>query len=85
MSKNRPNKLKATKAGEYVRAEDVFATFVHQAASLGNEVAARRAFDEDVAAFLKQRDLIEDFEAFRKERCNRPEREMPTGLGPDKS
>lgn len=77
MAKNRPNKLKTTPAGSYVKAEDVFATFVHQAASLGNEVAARRAFDEDVAAFLKERDLIDDFEAFRKERGNRPEREMP--------
>lgn len=85
MPKNRPNKLKTAPAGTYVKAEDVFATFVHQAASLGNEVAARRCFDEDVAAFLKERELIEDFNAFREQRGNRPEREMTPGWHPGSS
>ena len=44
---------------------DVFATFVHEAKSLGDEVVARRAFDDDVGAFLKERELLADFEAWR--------------------
>lgn len=55
-------------AKQPVDTKDVFATFIAQASAIGNEVDARRRFDEDVTAFLKDRDLVGDFEAFRAAR-----------------
>lgn len=54
---------------KFVEGKDVFATFIAQADMMGQEVAARRAFDEDVSAFLKERKLVEDFDSFRKARA----------------
>lgn len=63
-SKNRPSPIPP----DYVHKNDVFATFVDQAQSLGNEVAARRRFDADVSEFLKTKGLVAEFETFRKSR-----------------
>jgi hypothetical protein len=49
---------------------DCFATFLAEAQSIGNEVAARRAFDAEVEAFLKERGLLETFEVWRASRSN---------------
>lgn len=43
-----------------------FTTFIEEATSLGNEVTARRAFDADVAEYLKQKGLLEEWDAWRK-------------------
>lgn len=47
---------------------DVFATFIDEASKIGNEVAARRRFDAQVSAYLKEKGLVEDFEAWRLKR-----------------
>lgn len=44
---------------------DVFRSFIAEATSLGNEVEARRAFDNDVGAYLAERGLAGDFNAWR--------------------
>lgn len=65
-------KNKAQTTPDHVETKDVFATFVAQADMIGKEVAARRAFDEDVADYLKEKGLIEDFESWREKRASRP-------------
>lgn len=44
---------------------DVFRTFVAEAQSIGNEVVARRAFDNDVGEYLESKGLRSDFDAWR--------------------
>jgi hypothetical protein len=51
--------------GKPVKQGNVFATFLEEAQQLGREVVARRAFDEAVGAFLKEKGLVEEFETFR--------------------
>lgn len=60
--KNRPNKAPAPSP---VLHGDVFHTFISEAQSLGNEVAARRAFDMDVCEYLSQQGLADAFEVWR--------------------
>lgn len=43
-----------------------FTTFIDEAKSLGNEVVARRAFDADVAEYLKQKGLLEEWANWRE-------------------
>lgn len=43
-----------------------FTTFIEEAMSLGNEVTVRRAYDADVAEYLKQKGLLEEWDAWRK-------------------
>jgi hypothetical protein len=62
--KNRP-KTPPAKTPQPVVHGDAFRTFLAEATSLGNEVAARRAFDADVGEFLKTRGLTTDFEEWR--------------------
>lgn len=47
---------------------NAFHTFIAEAQSIGNEVAARRAFDADVSEYLKSKGMIADFEAWRAKR-----------------
>jgi hypothetical protein len=58
-------------ATETVGKNDVFVTFVTQAASLGNEVTARRKFDDEVTTFLTVKGLTEEFETWRANRTVR--------------
>jgi hypothetical protein len=64
--KNRPNKVTPQKTT--VLHGEVFAAFVREAQSIGNEVAARRAYQERVDAFLNERGLVEDFKAWCADR-----------------
>ena len=47
-----------------VRQGDVFATFIHEATSLGNEVVARREQGVFFREYLAERNLTADFEAW---------------------
>lgn len=47
---------------------DVFATFIAEAQSLGNEVVARRRFADELAAYLDERQLVDDFAEWRANR-----------------
>lgn len=51
---------------------NVFATFLQEATSLGNEVMARRALQNEIGAFLAQKGLVDEFEAFRNARKQPP-------------
>jgi urease alpha subunit len=72
--KNRPNSPKnqnatptpAAPAPQPVVYGNVFATFLDEATKIGNEVMARRQTERDVADFLKMKNLIEEFDAWRK-------------------
>lgn len=55
-------------AAEPVVKGDCFRTFLAEAQSIGNEVAARRAFDADVSEYMAERELTSDFEAWRAKR-----------------
>lgn len=49
---------------------NAFHTFVAEAQSIGNEVAARRLFDADVVEYITLKGLSADFEAWRAaKRC----------------
>lgn len=72
MSKKKPSK----KPAQVIQAPpkpvvhgNVFATFMQEAQSIGNEVEARRALQNEVAKFLAEKNLAEEFEAWRKERA----------------
>lgn len=65
-AKNKPKSAPAVTQG------NVFATFVHEAQQIGQEVVARRAFDDDVSEFLKEKGLVEEFEAWRSDDGKRP-------------
>ena len=62
--KKSPNKAQQMPQKVPVMCGDVFATFLHEAQSLGNEVVARRKFDEDVVAFLKEKGLFAEWQAW---------------------
>lgn len=47
---------------------NVFAAFVDEAKQIGEEVAARRAFQEEVGAFITEKGLTAQFEAWRAAR-----------------
>jgi hypothetical protein len=47
---------------------NVFAAFVDEAKQIGEEVAARRSFQEAVGAFLTEQGLVAQFEAWRAAR-----------------
>lgn len=73
--KNRPNKApvqNAAPAPQPVMPGNVFVAFLREATSLGNEVEARRSFDNDVGVYLAEKRLVEDFEAWRKARHTPP-------------
>lgn len=44
---------------------DAFHSFIREATSIGNEVAARRAFDAEVSEYLGAKGLADDFNAWR--------------------
>lgn len=65
--KNRPAKVPVKTApttAQPVMHGDAFRTFLHEATSLGNEVAARRSFDRDVGEYLGLKGLTDDFNAW---------------------
>lgn len=72
--KTRVKKIEASKttpvppAPPPVTEGNVFARFLHEAQSIGNEVVARRALQGEIAAFLAQKGLVAEFEAFREAR-----------------
>lgn len=45
---------------------NVFATFLQEAQSVGNEVVARREYDSDVAEYLTQKGLMQEWTAWRE-------------------
>lgn len=52
---------------------DCFRAFLDEARSIGNEVAARREYDEDVAVFLRERGLFDEWATWRaKKRAPKP-------------
>lgn len=53
-----------------VQRGSVFATAMEEAASMLQELGARRVFCDDAAAYLKQKGLIASFEKFREKRKN---------------
>ena len=67
--KNRPAKVPAktpvAPAPQPVMHGDAFRTFLAEATSIGNEVAARRSFDRDVGEYLESKALTADFNAWR--------------------
>ena len=68
-ARNAPaQKPSASNAPSPVTAGNVFATFMREAQSIGNEVEARRAFDTEVSVYLKEKSLVDDFEGWRKAR-----------------
>ena len=70
--KNRPSKVLAktpvptAPAPRPVTHGDAFRTFLAEATSIGNEVAARRSFDRDVGEYLESKALTADFNAWRE-------------------
>lgn len=56
--KKRPQKIPA--GPPPVLHGSVFHTFIREAMSIGNEVAARRHSETDVEAYLKQKGLLEE-------------------------
>lgn len=47
---------------------DCFRTFLDEARSIGNEVQARREFDADVAEYLQQKGLMDEWSKWREEK-----------------
>lgn len=66
--KKRPNKVLVPAPQPAVLHGDVFHAFVNEARQIGNEVAARRVFETDVAEYLKQKDLLDEFVKWRDAR-----------------
>lgn len=72
--KKRPNRTVAVAAvpaappPSPVMHNDVFRSFVDEARSIGLEVEARRAFQNEVASFLAEKKLVQEFEAWRAAR-----------------
>lgn len=70
--KKRPNSTvapankNAPAAPQPVMPGDVFAHFIREAQSIGNEVMSRRQVHADVAEFLAMKNLAEEFETWRK-------------------
>ena len=72
--KNRPAKKTPVPANPPVLSGNVFATFMHEAQSLGQEVEARRRHDVAVGEYLTQKGLGEDFAAWMMARNATPAR-----------
>lgn len=70
--KKRPQKTAVVPTPSPVTQGNVFATFMREAQSIGNEVEARRAFDNEVSIYLKEKSLVDDFEGWRKARSTPP-------------
>lgn len=73
--KNRPAKAPVkipAAAPQPVIHGDAFRTFLAEATSLGNEVAARRSFDRDVGEYLESKALTADFNAWREAKHSPP-------------
>lgn len=71
--KKHPNPpVKLVQENPPVRMGNVFATFLREAQSIGNEVEARRALQNEVAAFLNEKGLADEFEAWRAARAKPP-------------
>ncbi len=70
--KKRPKKPLAAPPQVPVMHGKLFATFLQEASSIGNECEARRAFDREVGLFLAERGLTAEFEAWRQARAPRP-------------
>lgn len=47
---------------------DVLSSFVREVQALSHEVVERRAFDDDVATFLREKALVEAFNEWRAAR-----------------
>lgn len=63
MSENQPESVPVARG-------QVFAAALEEMVSLVREVEARRKWGDTVAEFLKSKNLIEEFETFRKEKDN---------------
>lgn len=71
--KNRPNKQPAKLGPQPASVQpqpitygNVFAAFVQEAQSIGNEIDSRRRFGKDVEDYLKVKGLVDDFVAWRQ-------------------
>ena len=71
--KKRPNQktavVKPDPLLQPVLGKDIFATFLATAQSIGNEVVARRAFQDELGAYLAEKSLVDDFNAWRERRA----------------
>ena len=54
-----------SKAVASVKRGEVFAAFIEEGVQVVRELSARRKFCEQAGEFLKQKGLLEEFEAFR--------------------
>ncbi len=45
---------------------DCFRTFLAEAMSIGNECTARREFDDEVIAYLREKGLFDEWSAWRE-------------------
>ena len=67
--KKRPNKVTTPVAvappKKPVLEGDVFVRFIDEARSIGNEVAARRQYEDDVVAYLTTKGLFQEWSAWR--------------------
>jgi hypothetical protein len=78
--KKRPNKKPAklvqpaqsTPEAPVVRVGDVLIQLVRESDSLLQELFARRSFDADVGEYLKLKNLVDDFNAWRTARLAPP-------------
>jgi hypothetical protein len=73
--KKRPNKVPTRTAQNAavprpVVHGDAFRTFIAEAQSIGNEVAARREYDADVVEYLEEKGLFEDWARWREMKIN---------------
>lgn len=51
-----------------VRAGEVFIQYTREANLLLNELTQRRAFDNDIGMYLREKNLVDDFNAWRSAR-----------------
>lgn len=70
--KKRPNPPIVQPENPPVRMGNVFATFLREAQMIGNEVDARRELQNDVAMFLKEKGLVDEFEKWRAAKAQPP-------------
>ena len=70
MAKKKP--AAAVPASKPVMQGQVFVTFIAEAREMVAELMARRQFDADAAAFLKERGLTDAFSAWRDARAAAP-------------
>lgn len=70
MSKRKP--AAAVPASKPVLQGQVLFTFITEAREMGTELMARRHFDADASAFLKEKGLTAEFSAWREARKTPP-------------